>query len=309
LTYDDTALADGAGAQLQRILGIFALSRAIGARYLHTPVRTISYLGVAGSVDADSADVLAGLDALAPLKSDAGAQEMASRSRIVNVESFDVEAMQSEAGTSARPTLFRVLFPYKHLETNPELWQALKSALPRPVVPTGGPVKIALHVRRGDLHFLARDRLLPNEYYIAIVNQLRRVLEELGLEHVLELFSERMEKGGALRAPDFTGTTQDFPIEDDYDRFSEFDALKPITYRFNGDVIDTLRRMASADILITSKSSFSMVAGLLNPERLVLYHPFWHAPLPSWIVTRADGVFDERRVKARLVARARSMPI
>ena len=36
---------DGAGAQLQRILGIYALSRFLGCGYIHVRVKNIKYQG------------------------------------------------------------------------------------------------------------------------------------------------------------------------------------------------------------------------------------------------------------------------
>lgn len=38
---------DGAGAQLQRIYGIYAVSRFLGAYYIHTPLKKFGYQGLA----------------------------------------------------------------------------------------------------------------------------------------------------------------------------------------------------------------------------------------------------------------------
>lgn len=39
--------------------------------------------------------------------------------------------------------------------------------------------------------------------------------------------------------------------------------------------------MATANILLTSKSSFSYAAAMLN-ENIVYYLPFWHKPSEKW---------------------------
>src|ERR1700737_2028415 len=47
LTYDNRAKTDGVGAQLQRIYGIYSISRLLGARYLHSPLGCVNYQGLA----------------------------------------------------------------------------------------------------------------------------------------------------------------------------------------------------------------------------------------------------------------------
>src|SRR5260370_39042817 len=46
LTYDNTRRTDGIGAQLQRIYGIYSISRLVGASYLHTPLARVDYQGL-----------------------------------------------------------------------------------------------------------------------------------------------------------------------------------------------------------------------------------------------------------------------
>lgn len=45
--YENTGLAEGAGAQLQRLLGIYSISRLLGCGYLHTGLKSIGYQGLA----------------------------------------------------------------------------------------------------------------------------------------------------------------------------------------------------------------------------------------------------------------------
>src|SRR5579871_1565318 len=47
LTYANDQEKDGAGAQLQRIYGIYAISRFFKVPYVHSPLRTIGYHGLA----------------------------------------------------------------------------------------------------------------------------------------------------------------------------------------------------------------------------------------------------------------------
>lgn len=49
------------------------------------------------------------------------------------------------------------------------------------------------------------------------------------------------------------------------------------------DICSTFIGMAAADVLVTSASSFSYVAGMLS-YGTVVYCPFWHAPPPGWVM-------------------------
>ena len=55
LTYSNTALTDGVGAQLHRIYGIYAISRLLGVPYLHSPLARVGYQGLA-ALEANAAD-------------------------------------------------------------------------------------------------------------------------------------------------------------------------------------------------------------------------------------------------------------
>src|ERR1700733_9235241 len=46
LTYANDKMMDGAGAQLQRIYGIYAVSRYLHLPYVHTPLKAIGYQGL-----------------------------------------------------------------------------------------------------------------------------------------------------------------------------------------------------------------------------------------------------------------------
>jgi hypothetical protein len=56
-----------------------------------------------------------------------------------------------------------------------------------------------------------------------------------------------------------------------------------IEFHLNEFVLDTFNAMIFADVLATSKSSFSYVAALLS-NGIIYYTPFWHRPLAHWII-------------------------
>ena len=62
----------------------------------------------------------------------------------------------------------------------------------------------------------------------------------------------------------------------------EFESQDVILY-LNTDIESSFQGMVSANILVTSRSSFSYMAALLNDGE-VWYQPFWHPPLKNWII-------------------------
>jgi hypothetical protein len=83
-------------------------------------------------------------------------------------------------------------------------------------------------------------------------------------------------------------------------RLDAFDALPNLVYCINDPPIDCLRKLATADVLVMSRSSFSYVGAILNKTGIVMYHPFWHSALSSWLTVDADGHFDRSRFDERL---------
>lgn len=67
----------------------------------------------------------------------------------------------------------------------------------------------------------------------------------------------------------------------DYIRSGEAGRKVTVAIHPSEDVIGPFLAMANADYLITSPSSFSYAAALLN-RGVVIYYPFWHNPSKHW---------------------------
>ena len=78
-------------------------------------------------------------------------------------------------------------------------------------------------------------------------------------------------------------------------RLEEFSVLPNLVHHVNGRAIECIRGLATADILVMSRSSFSYLGAILNRNGIVLYHPFWHRSPSSWMTVGPDGQFDEAR--------------
>jgi hypothetical protein len=304
LTYDNTSLTDGSGAQLQRIYGIYSVARLVGASYVHTGLGRVDYQGMtAFEKNRGDPDFAAGLNDLFVIPSDDVAYVDTVTVRDLTVPALrDLERRFDDNETAGAPILVRTLMPYPIADAFPRCYQVCQDLSPFRVPARDGRVlRVVLHVRRGDLlvwspdQMLTSDRMLPNAYYINVAQGILNVLSSVGLECQVELWTE---------AP-----TMDFVVDNDHHgiqryvskpvlltpemcRLEDFDAIPSLVRHVNDATIDCLRGFATADVLVMSRSSFSYVGAILNTAGIVIYHPFWHTGLPSWIPANSDGRFD-----------------
>jgi hypothetical protein len=302
LTYDNTAIPDGAGAQLQRIYGTYAISRLLGVSYLHSPLAEVGYQGLS-AVEANVADpdFHRAFNDLFSLPSDVVLSAEMPALRLPNI-SLQVanELIARTAGSKA--TLVRLATPHGIADQFPDCYDVCKQLSPFSAPERGGrPLRVALHVRRGEQVVLKSARLLPNRYFVGVARRIADALDTLGLEYEIELWTEvptgdfvvglyHHGINGRLAEP-FAARAEMYGLE-------EFNALPNLVPRLNGRAIDCLEGLATADVLVMSRSSFSYVGAILNRNGAVMYHPFWHSRMSSWIEVGPEGQFDASRLIA-----------
>jgi hypothetical protein len=309
LTYDNAAMTDGAGAQLQRIYGTYAIARLLGVPYLHSPLANVGYQGLsalqANAADPDFHQLFNEVFSL-PSDIDPSASAVAGMPtlRLPNISLKVAEELIAWTGGRAtgRPTLLRLAMPHGIADQFPDSYAVCTQQSPFAAPARDGrPLRVALHVRRGEQLVLDSDRMLPNSYFVGVARRVADVLETLGLEYEIELWTE-------VPAGDFVvglyhhgingRIAEPFLVRAEMYGLEEFNELPNLVHRINGPAIDCLEGLATADVLVMSRSSFSYVAAILNRSGVVLYHPFWHRGMSSWIEVEPDGAFDASRLIA-----------
>jgi hypothetical protein len=135
-----------------------------------------------------------------------------------------------------------------------------------------GPVRVAVHIRRGDVSASQNaTRFTPDEQILAVLDQVGHVLNSAGATAHVHIYSQ--------------GAREDFIA---YEK-------RGAILHLENDALADLLAMSEADLLIIGKSSFSYVAGVINPN-IVLYEPFWHAPQRNWIAV-TDQEAMGRKIK------------
>jgi hypothetical protein len=145
--------------------------------------------------------------------------------------------------------------------------------------PRAGAVRIAIHIRRGDVARMKASRqgdwgrrYVELDWFHAVASSILDGLD--GAAREIEIFSQ-----GARR---------------DFDPLATLGAL---TFHLDADPVWSFHRMATADILVVSPSSYSFNAGLLSHGLKIARSPWWHE-IPS----AADwcAVTDPRTESAKI---------
>lgn len=301
LTYNNSRANDGVGAQLHRIYGTYAISRFLRASYLHSPLARVDYQGLSSLANkAHDPEFHEGFNRLLYMRSDPLPHRLhAVDLEYITVDDVDRLVARFEAGeTDGKAWLARLNTPYGIADRFPQCYTVCQEISPFATGPTGRVVRVAIHVRRGELFALDSLRMLPNEFYVQVGRTVAGQLERRGLDYRMELHTEVASRAFVLR-PDDGGISHriDAPVlmRPEMNQLEEFDALPNLVHCINEPAIDCLRQLATAHIVVMSRSSFSYVAAILNRRGLVLSHPFWHARLPSWIEVDATGQFDSEK--------------
>lgn len=138
---------------------------------------------------------------------------------------------------------------------------------------------IAIHIRRPNAHDNRIDGSdTPNSLFLDTIKNLRELYADKNIQ--FHIYSQGNEAS--------------------FDLFKNSDT----TIHLNDSVEDSFPALVFADVLVTSRSSYSYAAALLS-EGLVYYIPFWHAPLPHWI--SALSLLEEKNILT-LVTVDKSVP-
>lgn len=301
LTYANDVIMDGAGAQLQRIYSIYALSRHLGVSYFHSPLFELGYQGIT-ALEKNQRDpkIVERYNALFSIPSDEALPEDAIVHYLMRANFDFIHDLKNEARDKKSFHLVKIVSTYPAADHFPEMLRHLQAISPFEKVPS--PVfRIAIHVRRGDLFIADQDRLLPNAYYMLIVQQIVKTLQQLRISFVCELYTELSSAPFVVTPAHYgmaTRVKKDIIVTSEGNDIREFEQWPHLKKYINGDPIETLQAMATADLLVMSRSDFSYTAAILNKKGIVVYHPFWHGTPMEWLDGSHQRSFPERLLEA-----------
>jgi hypothetical protein len=302
LTYDNAKMTDGAGAQLQRIYGTYAISRLLGASYFHTPLGRVDYQGFS-ALERNVIDPAyhQQFNDLFQIESDVMPSDKFHKIELPNISMEIIRllvGMIDAGATDGRPCLVQLAVPYGIADQCPDCYKACREISPfASPVSKNRALRVALHVRRGELLVVDSDRILPNAYYVRVAQNLTDLFETLGIDYQIELHTETATAEFIVQ-PSYPGIADRIAataVRPDMCRLDEFSVLPNLVRYINEPAIDCLRQLATADILVMSRSSFSYVGAILNRTGIILCYPFWHSSPSWWLTVGPDGQFDRSK--------------
>ncbi len=301
LTYDALGSFAGTGAHLQRIFGIFALSKLLRLSYMHSVIQNL------------------GVSPMDPFQDEESINTYIKR---INSEYF-------LPSTKGAPTNFDATYRFDRLTYKRLVWLILNSIIRRknyllvlggayPIIEkftssykavqnifpatagmgehSAGVKTIVLHIRQDfNEHILpgeATIRGLSNSYYLDILHKIITDYcdKDKGIELIIVTDAppadftyvpvrEQLVLWAAF--PKF----QNGCVEIKGRTFQEFNSrfLEKFLVIHGGDPMLAIQEMRGADYLVMSRSSLSYVGAILNTKGVVFYPPnFGSKPMPKW---------------------------
>lgn len=268
---------DGPGAQIQAVLSTMLFANELGIKYVHTPFKKMDRRPGDGEVFESRWESLANL----------GLNETPVDHLDLN-EIEVVRVAHPREVKKIKDTLYIISHCHKFADRNPDLYLKMQDEFCHKFFSSAEQVElcfddsklnIAVHVRRGEITCKHLSRYTPDDLILRLMKGIGSAAISLGEEPVFHIYSEgRIEE------------------------FSSFDH-SGVVFHLDECPFATFCQMASADVLVTAKSSFSYSAALFS-KGIIIYEPFWHKPLRNWVVVNKNGSFDKRRFKDMIKQRA-----
>lgn len=122
-------------------------------------------------------------------------------------------------------------------------------------------LNVAVHIRSTNKQDIILDnfRVCPLNHYFNIMESIRNKYKNSNKRVLFHIYSQNNMN--------------------DYKNYNHSD----ICFHLNENIFDSFIGLVAADILVTSKSSFSYVAAILSDGE-IYYTKFWHPPSKNWIV-------------------------
>jgi hypothetical protein len=300
LTYNSDENDDGTGAQIQRILGIYAVCKEYGLGYVHRPIKNLLVFPL------DSLDTPNEIEKYLQRVNDyfnLPSNDDNQFESVVNRSTITLEKLRRMQFfcqfNKSRKILVRVSHVNSIVDKNPNILSlAVSDLIQKTDRSRKDKSSIILHIRgtvqddlivKGEME----TRSLPISYY---KNKLRDILAVVNpaIDYEIKVFTDIPKESLSFepRPEDLKAWVKSgHSIEKGRIRvdglnleeeFLEFGTS--IEFVYGGDPLDALIKMSCADYFVMSRSSFSYLAGILNQNGVVFHPPrFWHAPLAHWI--------------------------
>lgn len=299
LTYDNLAKQDGAGAQLQRIFGVYSISMKLRIPYFHSKIlETIEER----AHNAESADDLMEFLDQVNRNFELPSVVLPSRYREIRVHNITVKRLAKivlGAFLRREIILVRICLPFGILEKYPDWYEYAGKEIRRlkPHIESKPKNQVVVHIRYGYKPIAGANqgsapRFLPLSYYPLALSELFKV-ENLDLSTPVLVQTDMPKENGRwrpfqegriteLHKIGYEVSNNQFDFETIDLKNEYFSGFPNVTVKYCDPVIQTLEDMFTARYLLMSRSSFSYIAGIINPHKVYIPRQHGHAKMKRW---------------------------
>jgi hypothetical protein len=258
-TYNAEEMYDGFGAQLQRIISLYLLTKEFHLNYYHTNIilnkNSYSHEFKILKDIVNESDVEKFNELFVELKYN-GHVEFEHEIKMFAFNIDEINAIISNPVDYN--VLIKICICHDFIDSNPTiLGKVALPALSWIDSKVNEHLNIAVHIRRGDVSLTENvGRYVYIDDYIDIINNLTSILSGYSFEYNIYCDSISVHE---------------------IDQIVNKCSNAKITFHINTDVVETFMAFVNADILIAGKSSFSYSASFLRQKGIILYIPIQHA--------------------------------
>ena len=299
LTYDNQAKQDGVGAQLQRIFGVYSICKRWGLGYIHT--------GLSGTVEELSHNIESA-EKLDDLLSDVNSafrfpsNQLPLKYKEIQVHNLSLRYLIEiylRTLISREVVLLKVCLPYGLIEKFPDWYEFAGKEFRNQKFESRGTSqnRVVIHIRHGYKPITGKNqasapRFLPLEYYPLA---LREIFESQALSQDTEVIVHtdipesdgkwqpyQEEKISELQqiGYEFSENKLEYKTIDLKNEY--FKSYPNLTVKYCAPILEALQDMYTAEYLLMSRSSFSYIAGIINPRNVYIPRQHGHAKLSRW---------------------------
>jgi len=304
LTYDNSLVLDGVGAQIQRIVSIYGVSRLVKAGYLHAPLIDFDPQIFSDSTYAERLPDIEKWNSL--FRSNLLPYVEANGDLIFHTNSMGIrrlEILNFLSRFSKSRIICKMGNPRKITDEFPNILNSASELMSMPIdrinsVNENNDFKVVVHIRQGVLALSQfKNRLLPLSHYENVLGTVTKILNTFGIQYQILIPQEigqstrlSIENSQVIQSMALDPDNGQVRVNNDGTVTLIHESLDliatPILCKTRwlepASAFSDFELMLNADLLIISKSSFSFLAGLINQKAIKIFAPFWHSTPDDW---------------------------
>lgn len=305
LSYNSKQKIDGTGAQLQRILAIFALSQRYKMGFKNSQLNSVAIHPLDNiHSDQELTAYLAELNILFNLPEEKAYTQKNTDIYLINLRFRDLAIAALKSYSLRKQYTLYIVAPYGVSDYRPDNYKSVRKNLHRWNIEMesrklSSKKKISVHYRSGVGGMaIQKGEKFPREigidYFIKIVDS---IIQALDKEDDFEILiftdaptsdinyippSEQIKLWST--SPGFASGIMNVKGNDLSNSLRKYGDRCSI--QIGGNPLTAIELMSKSNYLLMGRSSLSYVAAILNQNGVIYYPPnFWHPPMSTWKVS------------------------